>query len=186
MKKFLCFVGIVGMAGNVFAGEVPQKNVSAIDIAHANIVNNNGKKIGVATFRQGSEGIVIRVKASDLAPGSHGLHLHETRDCNEHKHFEKAKGHIATHEKLHGFLNEDGPHEADLPNLIVHDDGTVHVELYTNMVSLTGLGWKPELLDNDGSSIMIHENADDYVSQPTGNSGVRIACGAIIAGLPSS
>jgi Cu-Zn family superoxide dismutase len=162
------------------------KPTPVIENAYANIINNSGKVIGRATFRQGSEGVIIRIKASDLTPGAHGLHFHETRDCNDHSHFDQVKGHIVTHERMHGFLHEDGPHEADLPNLIVHDDGTVHVELYSNMVSLAGLGWKPELLDNDGSSLVIHEHADDYISQPSGNSGGRIACGSILAGIPQS
>lgn len=189
MRFFVGFALLLFPCFNAYSDELTAQQQPAqkfIDSAHADIMNNNGKLIGRATFKQGSEGVVIKIKISDLPAGIHGMHFHETGNCSDHKHFEQAKGHLGTNEKLHGFLNEDGPSEADLPNLIVSEDGTVNVELYTNMVSLTGLGWKPELLDNDGSSIVIHEYADDYISQPLGNSGARIACGSIAAGVPES
>ena len=79
----------------------------------------------------------------------------------------------------HGFLNpEGGPHEGNLPNLIVRPDGSAHVELYSQLVSLSGDD-KPSLLDEDGSALIIHANEDDHRNQPIGGSGARIACGVI-------
>jgi len=87
-----------------------------------------------------------------------------------------AGGHIEK-EKPHGFLHPEGPHAGNLPNLIVHDDGTAQVELYSNLVSIDGDAFP--LLDEDGSTIMIHANVDDHKTQPIGGSGSRIACGVI-------
>jgi superoxide dismutase, Cu-Zn family len=153
----------------------------AFDEAYSEILNNKGTSIGTATYKQGTEGVVIRIKVKGLKPGIHGMHFHETGDCSDHRAFEKAGAHIFTHEKAHGFFNQDGPHEANLPNLIIAKDGTAHIELYTDLVSLSGQNWKPQLLDEDGTSLIIHSNEDDHYTQPSGNSGNRIACGVISA-----
>ncbi len=156
-------------------------NALAFDEAHSEILNNKGKVIGTASYRQGTEGVVIRIKVKGLKPGIHGMHFHEIADCSDYEHFERAGGHIFTHEKAHGFFNADGPHEANLPNLIVARDGSTHVELYTDLVSLSGQNWKPQLIDEDGTSLVIHAQEDDHYTQPIGNSGKRVACGVITA-----
>ena len=150
--------------------------------AEASIINNQGKTIGGAHFRQGPEGVLIEIQISDLPSGKHGMHLHETGTCEDHARFKMAGGHIMPTGRPSGYLNwNGGPHEGNLPNLIVHNDGTAHVELYTQLVSIEGGYNAPILLDKDGSTLMIHINPDDHVSQPIGGSGARIACGVIKA-----
>lgn len=148
--------------------------------AQVEIVNNAGVSIGELKLRQGSTGVLLEVKVSGLTPGKHGMHFHTVGDCSDHKKFMTAKGHIMPSGKPHGYLNFDGgPHEGNLPNLIVHEDGTAHVELYTEMLSLKGEGGLPALYDGDGSTLIIHVNEDDHKSQPIGGSGARVACGVI-------
>lgn len=148
--------------------------------AEADILNNKGDKIGTAQFKQGTEGVVMRVQVKGLKPGVHGMHFHEVGDCSDHEHFKNAKGHIAPTGKPHGYFNPGGPHAGNLPNLIVGKNGDAHVELYSNLVSLKKDKRNlPSLLDEDGSTLMIHEDEDDHMTQPIGNSGARQACGVI-------
>lgn len=147
--------------------------------ASANIINNDGKSIGSAHFTQGTEGVLIEIKVSNLPAGKHGMHFHQMGTCEDMEHFKMAGGHIMPTGKPHGFLHEEGPHEGNLPNLIVHKDGTAHVELYTELVGIKDDSGKPALLDKDGSTLMIHINEDDHKTQPIGGSGRRIACGVI-------
>lgn len=144
--------------------------------ATATIINNDGAEIGEAKFTQGTEGVLIDLSVKNLPPGRHGMHFHEIGSCEDHEHFKDAGGHIQ-HEKPSGFLHPEGPHAGNLPNLIVHDDGTAEVELYSNFVSIEGERFP--LLDEDGSTLMIHINPDDHITQPIGGAGARIACGVI-------
>lgn len=141
------------------------------------IVNNSGQSIGEVFITQGTEGVLINIKVTGLPPGYHGMHFHTVADCSDHDHFKNAKGHIDPHKKPHGYLNPDGPHEGNLPNLIVAKDGSVEVELYSEMVSLKD--GEARLLDEDGSALIIHANRDDHTSQPIGGSGGRLACAEI-------
>lgn len=149
--------------------------------AHSNLINNAGEKIGMAHYTQGNKGVLIDIQVKDLPEGKHGMHFHEVGTCEDHDHFKMAKGHIMPTGKPHGYLHPEGPHEGNLPNLVVHKDGTAHVELYTELVSVNGHGDKAALLDENGSTLMIHINEDDHKTQPIGGSGARIACGVIEA-----
>jgi len=141
------------------------------------IVNNEGKEIGELTLTQGTSGVLVKIKAAELPEGYHGMHFHAVGDCSDLKKFSSAKGHVDPHKKPHGFLNVKGPHEGNLPNLVVNSNGSVEVELYTELVSLTK--GDANLLDQDGSALIIHQNKDDHRSQPIGGSGGRLACAEI-------
>lgn len=143
----------------------------------AEIINNDAKKIGEVTITKASGGVLINIKAQNLPPGFHGMHFHKKGDCSDNMAFKTAQGHIDPHTKPHGFVNPKGPHEGNLPNLIVTSDGSVEVELYSTLVAL-GEG-QSNLLDADGSALIIHINKDDHHSQPIGGSGGRIACAVI-------
>lgn len=148
--------------------------------AFAEIIDTKGKKIGTAEFYQGVDGILIKLEVKGLKSGYHGLHFHEVGDCSDHAEgFKKSGAHLHTENREHGLLSPVGPHAGDIPNIYVHSNGVGKTDIYTEMASLNGRDFKPELLDSDGASIIIHENADDYISQPSGNSGNRVACGEI-------
>jgi Cu-Zn family superoxide dismutase len=139
----------------------------------AEIVNNAGENVGKATFKKGPRGFIVDVSVHGLPPGKHGLHVHTVGTCEDMAEFKMAGGHMDMKGKQHGLLNADGPHDGDLPNIFVHSDGTGEAEFYTEGFSMD------DLLDKDGSSFMIHAGEDDYMSQPAGNAGARIACGVI-------
>lgn len=146
--------------------------------AEAVIFDSEGRRIGEASFMEMEDNpvVVLRLQAWNLPPGAHGLHIHESGTC-ESPAFETAGGHFNPYRRKHGLRNPDGPHAGDLPNINVPDDGKVLVTLAIRRVTL-GEG-KHSLLPLQGTSIVIHADPDDGLSEPEGNSGPRIACGVI-------
>lgn len=173
MKKIISLLAILFLA----SCQTASKNIGAK--AHSKILNNEGKKIGEAFYTQGSHGVLIEVKVEKLPAGKRGMHFHEVGTCKDHQTFQMAKGHIMPTNKPHGYFHPKGPHEGNLPNLIVAKNGTAHVEIYSDLISLYGENGKAALLDENGSTLIIHANEDDHLTQPIGNAGARIACGVV-------
>jgi len=144
--------------------------------AHADIVNGQGQKIGTAKLKQTSKGVRIELNVSQLPPGTHGIHIHAVGKC-EAPAFSTAGGHLNPDAKHHGKDNPEGPHAGDLQNFEVGADGKAKATLFAEHVTL-GDGAN-SLFHPDGTALVIHEKADDYKSDPAGNSGARIACGVI-------
>lgn len=143
------------------------------------LINKDGVGVGVATLTEKGGEVVIEVDAHHLQPGVHGFHIHEKGVC-EAPSFESAGGHFNPTNKQHGFDHPEGPHAGDLENIEVDEDGTVKVTVKNDRVTLQE--GKPNSLKNkDGTSLVIHADPDDYVSQPAGDSGDRIVCGVIFA-----
>ena len=141
--------------------------------ATANILDLNGKTVGVATFQQSAVGVAVDVKATNLPAGSHGLHIHPIGNCDPANGYAAAGSHMNPDNKQHGLNNPAGPHAGDLPNLDIDASGKGHLRTVDNRFTVE------QLLDADGSSILIHANKDDYMTQPSGGSGAKIACGVI-------
>lgn len=152
----------------------------AQNTAKAEIVGNQNESLGTILVQEGPEGLLLTVDLKGLPPGPHGFHIHGAGDCSDHHdHFQKAGGHVKDDDDdQHGLLNPKGPESGDLPNLIVHADGTVKAEIYAPDLELSGND-EDNILDADGSAFMIHANADDHKTQPIGGAGERIACGVI-------
>jgi superoxide dismutase, Cu-Zn family len=144
--------------------------------AHADIVNASGDKIGTATFVPSAGGVRVDVSVSQLAPGTHGIHIHAVGKC-EGPEFKTAGGHFNPASKKHGRDNPAGPHNGDLPNIEVGPDGKATTSLLDTNVTLSD--GPNSLFGPGGSSIVIHAMQDDYKTDPAGNSGARIACGVI-------
>ena len=124
--------------------------------------------------------LVATFEAGALPAGEHAIHFHATGDCSDTDKFEKAGGHYNPTEAEHGYLHEKGPHAGDMPNFTVVEGAPAKVSAFDPMVRLSE-GDAP-LLDDDGSALVVHAGADDYTSQPAGNSGDRIACAEIKGG----
>ena len=145
--------------------------VAGADRARATIVDTGGAPIGFALLTEDGDGRVhVNVKVSGLEPGLHGIHVHAVGSCGAN--FAAAGGH---HNPL---TQPHGSHAGDLPNLVVNADGRGRLNAtitgFTLSASATGA------FDGDGSSIIVHAAPDDFVTQPTGNSGGRVACGVIV------
>ena len=139
--------------------------------------NTEGVVIGTATLTEKDSGVSIHLEAENLPPGTHGFHIHEAGVC-ETPTFESAGSHYNPTGAKHGFDNPEGPHAGDLENIVVSEDGTVNVEVIADMVTLKQ-GAENTLYTEEGTALIIHSDADDYISQPSGNAGDRIACGVI-------
>lgn len=164
---FAIFVLILKTAPGLFADS---------SRASAQIMNRQGRNIGSAEFSEVKGVVKIRLNLSGLEPGIYSVHIHEKGLCAS-PDFASAGRHFNPEEKMHGFLNRQGPHAGDLPNFIVNDDGKTETEFRTELISLKK-GEVSSIMD-EPTSIVIHSQADDYVTDPAGNSGDRIACGPI-------
>lgn len=145
--------------------------------AQAVLVNAHGLKVGTVDMHQTNKGVEMTLKASNLPPGLHGFHIHEKGLC-EAPSFESAGGHFNPTEAKHGFDAAGGPHDGDFPNIEVTADGKAEATFINDRVTLEK-GKENSLLQEGGTSFIIHAKPDDYVSQPAGDAGSRIACGEI-------
>lgn len=144
---------------------------------HAAVIDTAGKEIGNVELEATPHGVLISVAASGLPEGEHAIHIHAKGVCDPASGFGTAGGHFEPGTNAHGFKDAAGPHAGDMPNQFVDGDGKLRAEVLNSAVTL-GEGAN-SLLDEDGSALVIHEGADDYASQPTGNAGGRLACAVI-------
>ena len=145
--------------------------------AVAELTNTSGQSVGTARFTQAGNVVRILVEAKGLPPGPHGAHVHAVGKCDP-PDFNSAGPHFNPTNKQHGALNPQGAHAGDLPNIEVGADGKGRLESTTELLSL-GSG-TTSVFDSDGSAIVVHAAPDDFKTDPTGNSGARIACGVIV------
>ena len=143
------------------------------DAIQAKFINAKGEEVGQVLIREDAEGLKLRVAVKGLPPGLHGFHVHENGKC-EGPGFTSAGDHFNPENARHGLKAKGGPHAGDLPNLQVEKDGRAKVDLTTNRLTLL-LG-KNSLRKEGGTTLVIHARPDDQKSQPSGNSGKRIAC----------
>ena len=144
--------------------------------AKATLKNVSGESVGEVTLVQTTHGVLFRLVVKGLPAGEHAVHVHTAGKCEPP--FDSAGGHFNPEAKKHGLEAVDGAHAGDMPNLHVPQSGELSVEVVNSAVSLEK-GKPNSLFDNDGSSLVIHAQADDYKSDPAGNAGDRIACGVI-------
>ncbi|MDF1609387.1 superoxide dismutase family protein [Hoeflea sp. YIM 152468] len=133
----------------------------------------------ISMLETASGTVHIKVSAQGVPEGAHGIHVHEVGKCEAADGFKSAGGHLAAGLD-HGIQSDDGPHPGDLPNVHAGAQGMVNAEFFVRGFSL-GTEGDPRILDQDGSSVILHAGPDDYTSQPSGDSGSRIACAVLKA-----
>lgn len=149
--------------------------------ASAFLLDSLGKEVGRVRFTElpGVPGVSIAIEiARGATPGQHGIHLHTVGKCEAAGAFAAAGGHFNPAAKKHGLFNPDGPHAGDLEAITVDEFG--HSTFVATSPRVTLSPGPNSLLDEDGSSIVLHALPDDQRTDPTGNSGTRIACGVVV------
>ena len=152
-------------------------SVDDLAVVTVDLMDAEGNSVGTAELTEEDAGVRVHVKAENLTEGKHGFHFHEVGIC-EAPDFESAGGHFNPTGASHGEAHEEGPHAGDLPNLEVSADGKVDEEFVAEHVTLKTLE-ENTLLQEGGTALVIHADEDDGTTQPSGNSGNRIACGVI-------
>ncbi len=177
LAAVLCGLPFAAACGSAMSGT--HADISANADASATLINAQGATIGTAWFTARPDGsITIDIAANGMPPGNHGIHLHAIGSCDAPA-FESAGGHFNPTARQHGLENPAGPHGGDLENILATSGGHVSARSTTSRATL-GAG-SASILDADGTAIVIHATADDNRTDPSGNSGARIACGVIKA-----
>jgi Cu-Zn family superoxide dismutase len=146
-------------------------------VVTAPLVRSDGQQIGTVRMTAAPTGVMMRVQAAGLPPGLHGAHVHAVGHCNP-PDFSMAGAHWDLARHQHGRLNPLGPHDGDLGNFSVAPDGKLDAEVLIPgaVLPVKGAMGPKVMADADGSALVIHAAADDERTDPSGNSGARIAC----------
>lgn len=175
------------------AEEATGQNGEETALATAEITDGEGESLGQVEFIDGEQAIEVKADVENMEPGFYGFHIHEIGECEPDSQapddpedtgdFLSAGGHIAGEE------DADHPdHAGDLPPLLVNEDGTAQMTVATDRLD------ESMLLDDDGASVMVHSDPDNFANIPArylddstpdddtlsaGDAGDRLACGVI-------
>lgn len=163
----------LSLAGCTSVGQFPLTKIASGTLRTA-----NGAQSGRVVLLAAGDAVTINVVVFGLPPGPHGIHLHTAGSCAAPE-FASAGGHLNPHSMQHGTANPAGSHLGDLPNLIVGSRGTGEITVQLRDSRAAAMA---ELFDADGTAIVIHADPDDYRTDPSGNSGTRIACAVLQRG----
>lgn len=172
-----CFAAVLALGACAPAGQGTTEEGVRPRQFTAPLYDAQGGGVGTLTLVQRGNNVQVQLAATGLPAGTHGAHFHEAGLC-QGPAFTTAGGHLNPTGRQHGLRNPSGPHLGDLPNLVVGADGRGTLEA-TIAGSLTP-GQAP-IFDGNGTAFVIHAGADDQVTDPSGNSGARIACAVVAA-----
>jgi len=168
MKRVIFFV--VGILLALLASPSRSAAKTKVELKDA-----QGKSVGDIILWDEGSGVALQLHLHDLTPGEHGIHFHQVPKC-EGPDFKSAGGHFNPEGKKHGFDSPDGHHAGDMKNFTVGANGKADAKLENGEVTLKD---GPHSLLTNGAAIVVHAKADDYKTDPSGNSGDRVACGVI-------
>lgn len=149
---------------------------AAAQTAKATLKNADGKEVGSAVLTETPAGVLIQLSLEGVPPGEHAFHIHSVGKCEPP--FTSAGGHFNPGGEKHGIMSDEGHHAGDMPNLHIPASGELVVEVLNGSVTLEK-GEDNSLLGPEGTALVIHAGKDDYVTDPTGEAGGRIACGVV-------
>lgn len=155
--------------GGAFAADADDVAPAADGTVSASVTLADGTAAGDVVFQQMRAGVLVIANLTGLPPGEHGFHIHEVGACTPD--FSAAGEHLAPDGHEHGFAATETPHAGDLTNIVVAADGEAGARILNPRVTLA------DILDEDGSAIIVHAAADTYMDPAS--AGERIACGVI-------
>ena len=186
MRRMLTIIGLLVMGMLTLALPLAAEG----ERASGKIIDSTGAAIGSVELTQEASAVRLVVRITDeqrIRPGNHGIHFHAVGQCDI-PDFMSAGSHFNPTSKQHGLNNPQGPHAGDLPNLPLDDttrnqNGAGYTWVTTtDRITLTA--GPTNIFDADGTALIIHTDADDQTTDPTGNSGGRTAC-AVISQVPN-
>ncbi len=174
----LSFIIVIGGLSYLYQTVPMQKEIRMIEM-----INNQGKKVGIVKLSETTAGMLLALNISGLTPnGEHAFHIHQKADCSPIGTFKNAGGHFNPTDVSHGMQHPDGHHAGDMPNIKPNSKGVIKAQILNRAVTLSTTDsedGRKTVFDEDGSAIMIHAEVDDHKSQPSGAAGARIICGEI-------
>ncbi len=175
-----------GVAGAVAMSAVQMRAQDAASAApmttpkevKIDLKSSTGADAGSVTFKTVKKGVKVTVHLQDMAFGPHGVHIHQNAVCDA-PDFKGAGGHFNPDGKHHGYMNMAGHHHGDLPsNVMGGEDHKGEASFVLTSISLDRNA-PNSLMLNGGTSVVVHEHADDEKTDPAGNAGNRVACGVV-------
>jgi Cu-Zn family superoxide dismutase len=173
MRALVAAAALVALAGCAASGQ-DARYMAGHFRAQADLHDAGGTEVGKAAVEEIDGTLRVIVDVAGLPAGEHGVHVHTAGKCDG-PDFASAGGHWNPTQHQHGMRNPMGPHAGDLPNLEVDAKGRGQLMFMLPGGSFAGL------MDEDGAALVVHAKADDLKTDPSGNSGGRVACGVFEA-----
>ncbi len=170
---------VVGDTTSGTTAAAPMGDANSASSARAVLRDAQGAEVGTVRMRPTDAGVEFAIELVGMPAGAHGIHVHETGDCTP-PGFTSAGGHFNPEGRQHGTEDPDGAHAGDLPNVTVQADGTGSLTTTNSRVTLAD--GATSLFKTGGTAIVVHAGPDDYRTDPSGDSGDRLACGVVERG----
>jgi Cu-Zn family superoxide dismutase len=162
------------------ASETPNEPAPLSDVERAVAVlhpTEGHEATGTVSFERAEDGVNVRVRIEGLRPGEHGLHVHEFGDCSK-ADGTSAGGHFNPFDAPHGAPDAESRHVGDLGNVTANEDGVAEADFVDTVIAFEG---EASIV---GRGVIVHADADDLTSQPTGAAGARVSCGVVGIAAP--
>ena len=170
LKAFFIGLALASFAGLIALAQTPAASSKGISVLHPTAGN---KVSGTVTFTAAADGVKIHAEIAGLTPGKHGFHIHEFGDCTAGD-ASSAGAHFNPTNQPHAGPDTAARHEGDMGNIEADASGNAKLDYVDHQISLTG-----DAKSAIGRSVVVHAKPDDLKTQPSGDSGARIACGVI-------